>query len=106
MKHSDFRIGLEFWCGQKRWRCTDVGTRVITAISLEAHEVIELGALRGAFGTARRRRYVTTDRSWVNGPPYQVAEAVFDEYDMEGCSLTQEGNRMMNASPAKNRWRR
>jgi hypothetical protein len=50
MKHSDFRIGLEFWCGQKRWRCTDVGTRIITAISLESHEVVELSTPRGAFG--------------------------------------------------------
>jgi len=90
MKHSDFRIGLEFWCGQKRWRCTDVGTRVITAISLESHEVVELSAPRAAVGTTRRRRYATTNPSWLSGPPYQVAEQVFDEYDLEGCSFTQE----------------
>jgi hypothetical protein len=23
---------------------------------------------------------------WFKGPPYKVAESVFDEYDMEGCS--------------------
>lgn len=23
---------------------------------------------------------------WFNGPPYAVAESVFDEYDMEDCS--------------------
>jgi hypothetical protein len=23
---------------------------------------------------------------WFNGPPYAVAESVFDEYDIEGCS--------------------
>ena len=91
MKHSDFRIGLEFWCGQKRWRCTDVGTRVITAISLEPHEVVELDEPRDSSGTARTRRYVRTDPSWLTGPPYKVAEAVFDEYDIEGCSLNQEG---------------
>jgi hypothetical protein len=22
---------------------------------------------------------------WFNGPPYAVAESVFDEYDMESC---------------------
>jgi hypothetical protein len=27
------------------------------------------------------------DPSWYNGPPYAVAELVFDEYDMEACSL-------------------
>ena len=31
-------------CGQKRWRCTDVGERVVIAISLEQHEVVELSA--------------------------------------------------------------
>jgi hypothetical protein len=91
VKHSDFRIGLEFWCGKKRWRCTDVGTRIITAISLEPHEVVELSAPSDSSETPRTRRYVTSDPSWLSGPPYQVAEAVFDEYDIEGCSLTQEG---------------
>jgi hypothetical protein len=42
MKHSESRIGLEFWCGGKRWCCTDVGTRVVTAISLEPHELAEM----------------------------------------------------------------
>jgi hypothetical protein len=40
MEHSKFVIGLEFWCGEKRWRCTDVGTRVITAICLEPREMV------------------------------------------------------------------
>ncbi len=30
---------------------------------------------------------MTDDRSWLIGPPYMVAQAVFDEYDIEGCSL-------------------
>jgi len=91
MKHSDFRIGLEFWCGQKRWRCTDVGTRVITAISLEPHEVVELSRPRDFSGKLRKRSYTTSDPSWLLGPPYKVAETVFDEYDIEGCSPTQDG---------------
>ena len=48
-----------------KWRCTDVGTRVIAAIQLDQQ-----------------------DESWYNGPPYAVAESVFDEYDQAGCSLT------------------
>ena len=28
------------------------------------------------------------DESWYNGPPYAVAEEVFDEYDFEGCVKT------------------
>lgn len=64
MQHSDFRIGETFGCAGQRWRCTDVGTRVITAIKLD-HE---------------------DDPSWHNGPPYALAEVVFDEHDIEGCS--------------------
>jgi hypothetical protein len=35
---------------------------------------------------------LTNDPSWFNGPPFAVAEFVFDEYSIEGCSLTPEGN--------------
>jgi hypothetical protein len=64
MVKSDFRIGLEFYTASGRWRCTDIGTRVITAIKLDRD-----------------------NPSWYNGPPYAVAENVFDEFDMGGCSL-------------------
>ena len=65
VKHSDFYIGLEFHTGSGRWRCTDIGKRTIAAIKLE---------------------YDHDPRMYI-GPPYKVAEAVFDEYDLEGCSL-------------------
>jgi hypothetical protein len=65
MKHSDFSIGREFLAETERWRCTDVGTRTIVAIKLD-HD---------------------NDPSWYNGPPYAVAETVFDEDDIEGCKL-------------------
>ena len=64
MTKSEFSIGLEFYTGSGKWRCTDIGTRVIVAIQLNQHDV----------------RY-------YNGPPYSIAESVFDEYDIEGCSL-------------------
>lgn len=70
MTHSDFSIGLEFICGGKRWRCTDVGTRTVAAICLSDHP---------------------EDASWFNGPPYAVAETVFDEYDFEGCDVIPGG---------------
>jgi hypothetical protein len=35
MKHSAFKIGMEFMTGAGRWRCTDVGTRTIVAIRLD-----------------------------------------------------------------------
>ena len=68
MKREQFSIGKVFWCGGKRWRCTDVGTRVIVAIALDHND----------------------DPSWYNGPPYAVAEFVFDEYAMDGCSEAAE----------------
>jgi hypothetical protein len=74
MKHGEFKIGEIFWCGGWRWRCTDVGTRVIVAIKLD-HE---------------------DDPSWYKGPPYAVAELAFDESDLEGCSLDGE----MDGEPA------
>ncbi len=60
MQHSDFSIGLEFYCGGNRWRCTDVGSRVIVAIQ-------------------------PVD-GWDAGPPYAILEHAFDEYDIQGCS--------------------
>ena len=64
MNHADFQIGSEFYMGDAKWRCTDIGTRVITAIKLNA-----------------------PDESWYRGPPYGIAEFVIDEDDMEACTL-------------------
>lgn len=62
MKHSDFGIGNKFICGESTWLCTDVGTRIITAIELDPDKP-----------------------GWEAGPPYAVAEIVFDEYDFAAC---------------------
>lgn len=64
MKRDQFAIGMEFYTATGKWRCTDVGTRVVVAIRLDK-----------------------SDPSWYNGPPFAVAESVFDEYDLEGCAL-------------------
>jgi len=64
MQISEFEIGSEFFCGGKRWRCTDLGQRVVVAIPTDQHN----------------------DPSWLNGPLCAIAETVFDEYDVEGCS--------------------
>jgi hypothetical protein len=63
VKHSKFKIGTEFLTGSGRWRCTDVGTRTIAAIRLDLDH----------------------DTWWYSGPPYPVAEMVFDEDGMEDC---------------------
>jgi hypothetical protein len=65
MTLQDFAVG-EFWTDTGEWRCTNIGSRVVVAIKLD-------------------RPY---DPSWCNGPPYAVAEHVFDESDMSGCSKT------------------
>lgn len=64
MRKEEFAIGLEFFTHTGKWRCTDIGTRIVTAIKLDQD-----------------------DQSWYNGPPYAVGESVFDEYGMEGCVL-------------------
>ena len=64
MKHSDFKIGTEFMTATGRWRCTDVGKRTIAAIKLDLDH----------------------DPLWYNGPPYAVAEDIFDEDALGGCS--------------------
>lgn len=63
MRYDEFKIGDEFTCGGKRWRCTDTGTRVIVAICLSDH-----------------------DESWFAGPPYATGELVFDEDDIAACT--------------------
>ena len=63
MRPADFRIGGAFTCGGRRWRCTDLGSRVVVAIPLE-HD---------------------NDPGWYKGPPYAVVETVFDEDDQPGC---------------------
>lgn len=68
MKHEDFQIGMEFHCSDHRWRCTDIGNRTIVAIRLDHDD----------------------DPTWYRGPPYAVAESVFDEHDQEGCEVMGE----------------
>lgn len=63
MERDDFAIGKEFRTETGVWRCTDIGTRTIIAINVTDRD----------------------DQSWFNGPPYAVAEMVFDEDDLEGC---------------------
>jgi|SRR3990170_5173247 len=90
MTRDEFHIGLEFWCGGKPWRCTDIGSRVIVAICLERHEVIEVENLGEQCREFQERRYITDDPSWLAGPPYAVVEHVFDESSIQGCSLVPE----------------
>ena len=86
MRHSDFRIGTEFFTGAGKWRCTDVGTRVIVAVSLEPRKEFRRKSAGGGQLT------VSSDPADLAGPPYGVEEVVFDEYDFDGCYLTESGH--------------
>jgi len=80
MTRDDFRIGTEFACDGKVWRCTDVGTRVIVAIRVDS-------ALVGSNAHPPRplNRLEAEANGWFLGPPYAVAEVVFDEDDQAAC---------------------
>jgi len=64
MEHQDFSIGLEFTMSGKRYRCTDVGTRVVIAICLNKENA-----------------------SWYKGPTYAIPELVIDEDDFAICEI-------------------
>jgi len=82
MKHEDFAMGLEFYTASGKWRCTDIGTRTIVAIRIDSFTKTEFLA-----SGETRCEQVTDDQSWFIGPPYAVAEHIFDEFDVAGCYL-------------------
>ena len=90
MRHDEFAIGIEFCCGGKRWRCTDVGTRVIVAICLEPREMVRMTRDPKDKTKYTQERFISDDPRDLNGPPYGIAESVFDEYDIEGCTIAPE----------------
>jgi antitoxin ParD1/3/4 len=82
MKHTDFVIGETFWCNGRGWRCTDIGTRTIITICLDGVGIDS--------NVAELRRTLNQNdaeaEGWFAGPPYAVAETVFDEDDLPACS--------------------
>ena len=75
MKHSEFVIGQAFTPGHGLWRCTDVGTRRVVAIRIDSAEVVSVLGGRETASIVDPRR----DPSWLNGPPYALAETVFQD---------------------------
>jgi hypothetical protein len=71
MELNEFEIGVDFFCGERQWRCTDIGSRVISAICVTDQKQGD-------------------PDGWLVGPPYAVVEAVFDEYGMMACSIEPE----------------
>ncbi|RVE81622.1 hypothetical protein [Sinorhizobium meliloti] len=88
MEHSDFHIGLDFWCDKGRWRCTDVGTRTVVAIRIDQVTTTTVDASETTHDTLTYEQ--ANAAGWFIGPPYAVAELVFGENDLEACSLERD----------------
>lgn len=69
------------------WRCTDVGTRTVIAIKLGPREITHCEIDHN--GNRQMSTIIDDDPSCLDGPPYAVAESIFDEYDIEACYPTQ-----------------
>lgn len=70
---SDFTVGQEFTTAGGRFRVTDIGSRTLVAIRID-----QVQASKGVIDGARAEA-----EGWFRGPPYAVAEIVFDEDDFE-----------------------
>lgn len=79
MKHRDFHIGSHFYLGRDKYLCTDVGKRTIAAIRADYTDIVTYK--NGKTKTERRK---LTKKDFA-GPPYWLAESVFDEYDIKEC---------------------
>jgi hypothetical protein len=64
---STLGIHGRFKCGGSEWMVTDIGIRSLSAIKID--------------GKAK------SDPSWLNGPPYGLAESVFDTFDIGGIEI-------------------
>lgn len=83
---ADFAIGAEFVApglapGQfTRWRVTDVGTRTIVAIRVDEVTVDRDDGTQATYSGEAAEQF-------LQGPPYDVLEHVFDEDDLEDEDL-------------------
>jgi hypothetical protein len=90
MEHGEFYIGLEFWCGDVQWRCTDVGSRTVIAIRIDSLEMTSMNLESNVQTKFLLPRDRAEAEGRFNGPPYAVAEIGFDENDFEVCTLSAE----------------
>lgn len=98
MNVSDFKIGLKFRCGRgadKVWLCTDVGSRVIVGICISPasqandwfRSLPDQVQHRAWAKNEEKDGVAEIDPSWLHGPPYALAEHVFDEHDLVVCEV-------------------
>ncbi len=90
---AKFWIGCEFRCGDRLYRCTDVGTRTLIAICIDPVD------FNGTEGPRRLSRAEAERQGWFNGPPFASAELVFDEYDLPVCHII--GHKAPPTAPSK-----
>jgi hypothetical protein len=82
MQLSEFTISGTFWCSGRQRRCTDIGTRTAIAIRID---IVDVGGANPELQRTLSQAEAEADGGF-NGPPYAVAEVVFDEDDMPACS--------------------
>ena len=75
MELQEFEIGQYFYCGGSKWLCTDKGIRVVVAIKVSG--TLEVTNLSSATGEKTQHEELVND--WLSGPPFAVAEFVFDK---------------------------
>lgn len=85
MELFEFKIGNSFRCSGKQYRCTDIGTRTVVAVRTDRVETVRESLFKETLTNEQAEK-----GGWFNGPPYAVAEQVFDECDLVVC---QTGNR-------------
>jgi hypothetical protein len=74
---------MEFRRESRVFRCTDIGTRTVIAVRINCVEVS--GKDDKGISTKVLSRSEAESQGWFNGPPYAIAEFVFDEDDLEAC---------------------
>lgn len=79
MKLAEFQIGQEFTMSDHRWRCTDIGSRVVVAIRLSGPH--EIGGSKPRILTREEAEAI----GMFNGPTYIVHETAIDEDSMKAC---------------------
>jgi hypothetical protein len=83
VQHNSFSVGTEFRCGEGLWRVTDIGSRTIVAIRID-HVKVSSNQPELCCTLSREQAERV---GWFNGPPYALAEHVFNEDDFAGCVL-------------------
>ncbi len=82
-KPSDFKIGDEFDYHGKTYRVTDIGTRTIVVIRIDKADIASR-IRKSEIDIRSISREEAEKAGWFKGPPYAVAEHVFDEDHFAG----------------------